>query len=568
MAKKRQASLYHLQNDLAEMSTRINRIEDAITAFPGTGITSPFEKRGEVIFGHISLSVQDIILLFDVEIYPQYPFQFHDTETIRFVNKDLLPFDHINRDGSVCVHTLHHPVLEEKIALDFNGLKHWIIKYYINKDTDANYEHIVVNHKAVNGVNSVFLFTDVDYQFEKGMYGEFNYSLLREGAWKKESYATLLVQNFSVRRENPTCKWSEAYRSLDMSEGIYYFNDVPPVKNKRFTVESFHELESFFSQGFLHYMDTYSKKVQVNGFPTSHVPLLIGYPIAKSEIHWQVLLIPKHDFPNYGQKISGTKTWLSRLKDQTILWAQTRNSSYSYFFGRGAFHPRIAEAKVLVIGIGAIGSIVSTTLVRGGVTNLVLVDHDIKEPENICRSEYSFIPGLTSKVSELTTALIAISPFVEIATSEALTDFFKFLVNGEDSSSLNLIKENLDQYDLIFDCSTDNDIAFLLGTLKPDCEVFSLSITNHARELICGTRQNLYAWLQQIFHQLQRESEDLYIPTGCWSPTFKASYNDISVLVQFALRHINQCFQQSVLVRNFCLSASEENEFNIKLRQF
>jgi hypothetical protein len=40
--------------------------------------------------------------------------------------------------------TAHHPVEAEKLLLDLNGLRYWIIKYYINKDTDFNYEHIFV----------------------------------------------------------------------------------------------------------------------------------------------------------------------------------------------------------------------------------------------------------------------------------------------------------------------------------------------------------------------------------------------------------------------------------------
>src|SRR5690606_26885821 len=141
------------------------------------------------------------------------------------------------------------------------------------------------------------------------------------------------------------------------------------------------------------------------GYHASHIPLLIGYPINKHENHWQVILIPTNEFPNYGQKITGTGKWISRLKEQRIIWGETRNCSYPYFFGRGAFHHSITEARILIIGIGAIGSMISTTLIRGGATNIMLVDHDIKEAENICRSEYGFLPGLTSKVGELTNRL-------------------------------------------------------------------------------------------------------------------------------------------------------------------
>lgn len=548
------------------MSNRITKIEAAITGFTGVSIISSFEQRGEVIYGSISMTEQAVTLPFDVEIYPSYPFQFHDSESIRFINKELIIYDHINDDGSVCVHTLHHPELSEKLVLDLNGLRHWIIKYYINCETDVNYEHIVVGYKTVNGQNSVFLFTNVEYKFKKGMHGRFTYSLLREGSWKKETYTTLLVQKYKINGDQPTCKWSSVYQQMDENEGIFYFNDKPPVENRRFTVKSFHQLEGYFSQEFLRMLDSIGKQIRSKKY-AEYIPLLIGYPISESEIHWQAILIPINEFPNYGEKITGTNTWAGRLKEQSILWAQTRNTSYSYFFGRGAFHPGITDAKILIIGIGAIGSMVATTIVRGGARNVLVVDHDIKESENVCRSEYGFISGLTAKATELSNRLTAISPFVEIKSSEGLTDLFKLVINGDDTRWRDAIKKHLDEFDIIFDCSTDNDIAFLLGDLDLSSDIFSLSITNHAKELICGTKQNLYEWLRQIFHQLERDTEDLYTPTGCWTPTFKASYNDIAVLVQFALRHINCCYKKSLPVRHFYLSGTEESKFDIKLTQ-
>jgi hypothetical protein len=75
--------------------------------------------------------------------------------------------------------------------------------------------------------------------------------------------------------------------------------------------------------------------------------------------------------------------------------------------------------------------------------------------------------------------------------------------------------------------------------------------------------------LKEIFHQLEPEVQDLYTPTGCWSPTFKASFNDISVLVQYAIAHINNCFSKPTAVRPFYLSCGgDDNGFDIKLRQF
>lgn len=552
--------------DLVNMANRLEDIEEAIKTFNGALIINSFEEEGLVIKGRISMTVDDNMLEFDLEIYPQYPFQFHDSETIRFINKDLLDFGHVNSDGSICVHTLHHPKLSEKILLDLNGLKHWISKYFINKEVDDTYEHIVVDHKVVNGRRSVFLFTEVNHSFKKGDYGEIKYSLLNGGVWRKEKYVTMLVKKFKFNKIEVKCNWNSTYNEIEENEGFFYFSDRPPVKNNRFAVSSFVQLEEYFSQQFLKDLYSYSKGLHRKSF-IDHVPLLIGYPISKTEIHWEAILIPFDEFPTYGQKIPGSINWISRLADQPILWAQTRNSSYNSFFGRGAFNSKITHSKILIVGIGAIGSMVATTLVRGGALDITIVDHDIKEPENVCRSEYSFYHGLTAKTKELALQLTSISPFVEITTSEEITDLFKTVVPGDSSGWRYAIEDYLNQYDLIFDCSTDNDIAFLFDALSLRCEIYSLSVTNHARELVCGCKHNLYAWLQKIFHHLANEKNDLYSPTGCWSPTFKASYNDISVLVQFALHHINDCYNKNLPVRHFYLTCEDANNFNIKLNQ-
>jgi hypothetical protein len=549
------------------MTNRVEQIEAIVAGFEGVQILFPFEKQGELLCGRISISERGVTVPFDVQLYSQYPFQFHGSETIRFINKELLEYNHVNQDGSVCVHTAHHPVLAEKLLQDLNGLRHWVIKYYINKDNDPNYEHIIVGHRAVDGTNHVFLFTDVNYQFRSGGFGRFFYSQQATGSWNKEAYTTYRIQQFFISGETPYCGWSAFYQLGDRHEGLFYFSDKPPVEHKRFAVTNFRQLEGYFSQDFLDDLNGYSKHVRRQGYPFPHVPLLIGYPIGIKEIHWQVILIPATDFPNYGEKILGTTTWITRLHDQPIIWGQTRNSSYQYFYGRGAFHPTIANNKILVIGIGAIGSMVATTLVRGGAKDLTLMDYDIKEPENICRSEYSFFTGLTSKVEELTLRLMLISPFVNISSSETIMDILKMSVHNGKTNWLKDITQYLAQFALIFDCSTDNDLAFILGDLSTEGSIFSLSVTNHARELICVTRPNLYSRLCHLFNLLDPDPTDLYRPTGCWSPTFKASYSDIAALVQFALRHINTRYSQGDPIRTFYLSYQETGEAGIKLTE-
>jgi len=210
--------------------------------------------------------------------------------------------------------------------------------------------------------------------------------------------------------------------------------------------------------------------------------------------------------------------------------------------------------------------VLSTTLVRGGCTDIFLNDHDVKEPENICRSEYQFFTGMTSKVYELRDLLMMTSPFAEINGNHELTDIIK-LFHGE-ANWKETLEDAFNRFDIIFDCTTDNDLAYILSLLNIRSNIINLSITNHAKELVVVSNDNLYKWLMHIFNTLNSNSDDLYNPTGCWSPTFKAGYNDISVLVQYAIKQINLTYDQQKPLRNFYLSTSIEDEFKININQF
>ena len=100
--------------------------------------------------------------------------------------------------------------------------------------------------------------------------------------------------------------------------------------------------------------------------------------------------------------------------------------------------------------------------------------------------------------------------------------------------------------------------------------LINVSISNHAKQLVCATEQNRYEFVSTQFNGkvLEFDLEDLHNPTGCWSPTFKASYNDINTLVQFALKYINLKFEQERQLRNFVLETEEAGGFNINLKEF
>ncbi|HEU4790300.1 MAG TPA: ThiF family adenylyltransferase [Flavobacterium sp.] len=549
---------------------RLNTIKQIFSELNGIIVETPFSSDLEFnIVGKIKVPIDSAeeCLFFDVIIYPEYPLKRMDIESITFSNTDYLEYGHVMGDGSICRHTTHQTDLKKKIEIDINSLKRWIWKYYLNKDNDKHYEHLILRPKEFKGNHFSFLFTEVDYIFSNQQFGFFEYSKINNGLYHEKVIFNNVIQEFrdSYNKKIVECKWSSAIKKLPNKDiGIYVFLDNPPARNGKFIINNWEDLESLVDQNLYSFLYNVQKtNLKLSGNPIS---FLIGYRISEKEIHWQVAIVEIGKFPIESYKEN--KVWKGGFVDEDIVWGITRNCSYDYFFGRGRLTEKITKSKVLIIGIGAIGSIVATTLVRCGCTSIDVVDYDIKEPENVCRSEYSFLTGICNKVDDLSNELLSISPFVEVG----IVNPIMFHVDSKIAQGLNNtnveLQKQLFHYDMIIDCSTDNDLLYILSKLKLNSYI-TLSITNNAKDLVCSVEPNSYNWvMNQYENVLGNELEDLHNPTGCWSPTFKASYNDINTLVQFAIRHINMKLSDSKSLRNFVLKTEESDMFSIKLDEF
>ncbi|WP_111308029.1 ThiF family adenylyltransferase [Confluentibacter sediminis] len=552
------------------MEKRLSQIQHLISELKGVSIEVPFSLDEHMnISGKVSVKIEELpdALEFDITILPEYPLKRFTTEAISFSNVDFLEYGHVMGNGNICIHTSHHPVLKNKIKIDFDSLKRWIWKYYYKKEKDTHYEHLIMQPSPFKNIHFSFLFTEVEYTFKKQEFGFFEYSKINDGTYFDKNILNHIVQNF----RNPSnkivveCKWSNHIKQvLRRNFGLYIFLKEPPVKSKKFIISNWSDLEPFVNEEFHKFLYDFQKNNRkTNGYP---MPLLVGYNIPKKEIHWQVALLEIGNFPVESVKIK--QKWGGQFVNESITWGITRNSSYDYFFGRGKLNTQITESKILIIGIGAIGSIVAKTLVKSGCTKVDIVDYDIKEPENVCRSEYSFFNGICNKTHELQNELITTSPFVDIRIMDQ--NFFqantKFFPN-EDSIKTNL-QEKLKEYDIVIDCSTDNDLLYVFN----DCKInkyINLSITNEAKELVCSVEPKSYSWtMNQYENVLDNDLENIHNPTGCWSPTFKASYNDINVLVQYAIKHINTKMLNKEPLRNFVVNTNSEKGFTIKLNEF
>ncbi|MCX4024828.1 molybdopterin-synthase adenylyltransferase MoeB [Endozoicomonas sp. SM1973] len=104
---------------------------------------------------------------------------------------------------------------------------------------------------------------------------------------------------------------------------------------------------------------------------------------------------------------------------------------------------KLKAARVLIIGVGGLGSPLSLYLAASGIGKLGIIDHDVVEESNLQRQILFTNNDLdAAKVLQAKAKLTALNPYVNISTyNEALTT----------DNALNIIKD----YDLIID-GTDN----------------------------------------------------------------------------------------------------------------
>ncbi|MEM7179307.1 MAG: ThiF family adenylyltransferase [Spirochaetota bacterium] len=500
----------------------VQEVKQAISAIPYIKSVTYQEEDKVLVCGKIEVELDGLEkpLEFEFKIHPQYPLKSYHSESIKFFNKKMLEYSHVMIDGSICIHTSYKTNIPEKIRDDFSSLRHWIEKYYLNHEKDKKYEHILVRPQAINNKYYFYLFTNIDYEFKCGEYGEMELSHLNESSRESVIDVTYIVQKFLLDENNKVeCDWNQSCKHYpERTIGFFIFIEQPPAKYNKFVFQDFEHLEAFIPHPFLEKLFQFEQE-NIKHHKGKLIPIFIGYYTAKPKIHWQVLMLEIGKFPiitdGYAEK-NGLLLPLRKIKKQTINWAVTHNASYENVFGRGTLDRKITNSKILIIGIGAIGSTLAKALVKGGCRYIAIADYELKEPGNVCRSEYSFHTGITEKVFELEQILLQNSPFVEIAIFEkkAFDEMIKMLYTH--SEIIEGYRQRLNEFDIIFDCTTDNDLMYVLDSLQLSCDLINLSITNYAKDLVCAFAPNIYHFVNTQFESiLENRTDDLYEPFGC-----------------------------------------------------
>lgn len=119
---------------------------------------------------------------------------------------------------------------------------------------------------------------------------------------------------------------------------------------------------------------------------------------------------------------------------------------------------KINHSKVMIIGLGAVGSNIATYLTKSNVGNLVLVDNDIVEASNLHRQYFFEEQVSKNKADSLRSSLEKINPDIKISTIK------RFLTNNFFDEA-----EVPDKLDLIINCADE-----------PNVDTTSYIISNYA----------------------------------------------------------------------------------------
>lgn len=129
---------------------------------------------------------------------------------------------------------------------------------------------------------------------------------------------------------------------------------------------------------------------------------------------------------------------------------------------------KIKEKTVLIVGLGGVGGYATESLIRSGIHNLILIDHDTIDITNLNRQIISTSKNIgNNKVDEFKKRILEINPNCNVITHKLFLDRTNY--NLLDNYKIDYIIDCCDSTDtkkLLIDYSLEKDIKLIssMGT--------------------------------------------------------------------------------------------------------
>ncbi len=284
------------------------------------------------------------------------------------------------------------------------------------------------------------------------------------------------------------------------------------------------------------------------GFP---IPSVFGGPLAR--VHWQPIFNfgLKHDRQARRQalRVEGRrlkksllaprKLWYEFEKanpsDQPIPWGYAEDISATRLYSRSSVNAAAFE-KPLLIGCGALGSVIADCLVRSGLRRLGLIDREPLEYGNLCRHVLDGTSVGLSKAAALAERLRRVSPSVIVTAGELVVP----PITTKGAAEFEKLRHTTD---LVIDASGDEELLGWLDTPegRGGCQIAAVWTNSDASIGVCilsGAGEDL--GVSSIRQRVVQAIDDGDVPgcdsevyrgpgpifpgVGCWHPTFAGNW--------------------------------------------
>ncbi|RPF28566.1 ThiF family adenylyltransferase [Georgenia muralis] len=202
----------------------------------------------------------------------------------------------------------------------------------------------------------------------------------------------------------------------------------------------------------------------------------------------------------------------------------------------------LSHKSALIIGVGALGSVVAEQLARNGIRSMFLMDRDVMEPGNAARHACTTTESGLPKASGVASLVRRINPFIQVGASNLSVG----AVISVPSDHADFI-ERISTTDILIDASADLPTQRLTAELaqRAGKDWVSVHGTNGAwaGEVVAvpaGADWCYGCYLAALGNgglpRLPADQEEWWQPVGCAEPTFVGSSIDLTEIALLAVR--------------------------------
>jgi molybdopterin/thiamine biosynthesis adenylyltransferase len=276
--------------------------------------------------------------------------------------------------------------------------------------------------------------------------------------------------------------------------------------------------------------------------------LLLGFPVPQRvggphrQLHWQAIALPRLERRVMnGFRPNALGYWMTSSRgtlanDASLVWTNSENWHPDQLAARGRLDRGLSEQRLVLIGAGALGSMIGELVVRAGITDITVIDHDVLAAGNLVRHTLSLTELGMYKAKALAERLNTLSPSVRAFSIE------ERFPGGE-------VDERVLSADLVIDTTGEHavleTIAMIDWTAEPTFASFAISM--HARRLFAYLAKSAsfdvtgFDAAYQPFAEEERvrDEERPWEGVGCWHPVFPARADEVALMAAAAVGLLN-----------------------------